>query len=343
MVDKELAKSPAFQPDGTKFPTVQERVQWRGGRLWSDQREEDSEADEVPEGAKVDEEQVVEEQEEGEQSINDHLIAITDKSNATNLDKGNEVPIDQEIANDTQEANSNDGPSHGESAGRGVETVDPGGTEEVNISKKMIETTPNKAQMATIPLKSSQLKLLNRGGEHAVIPKFQNTGKVSVLMPCLPFRLLWVVFAQPLEEGKEACTSMKNDSWNLRHHWQLCNSKGEAVDYLKETSVLQWYISWDLSFYVEVSTRHQEIMHDRGCTNNIIGHVYTQNWLDVQHSLVKWSTKRNQTWVKYGNRRLQNKRHQKDNKNHQCNPPRTDSKFNLAMKGWTFYLASGVG
>lgn len=107
MVDKELAKSPAL-PDGTKFPTLQERVQWRGGRLWSDQREEDSEADEVPEGAKVDEEPVVEEQEEEEQSVNDHPTAITDKSNATNLDKGNEVPIDQEIANYTQVANSND-------------------------------------------------------------------------------------------------------------------------------------------------------------------------------------------------------------------------------------------
>ncbi|OIS99395.1 hypothetical protein A4A49_21940 [Nicotiana attenuata] len=150
MVDKELAKSLAFQPDGTKFPTVQERVQWRGGRLWSDQREEDSEADEVPEGVKVDEEPVVEEQKGEEQSINDHPISITDKSNATNLDNENEVAIDQEIANDTQEANSNDGPSHGESAGRGVEAVDPGGTEEVNIPKQMIEATPNKAQMATV-------------------------------------------------------------------------------------------------------------------------------------------------------------------------------------------------
>lgn len=45
----------------------------------------------------------------------------------------------------------------------------------------MIEASPNKAQMTTVPLKSSQLKLLKRGGEHAVIPKFENVGNMTTM------------------------------------------------------------------------------------------------------------------------------------------------------------------
>ncbi|OIT22123.1 hypothetical protein A4A49_30908 [Nicotiana attenuata] len=161
MVDKELTKAPATQPDGTNFPTVQERVQWKGGKLWADQREEDPEANEVPEGVQADDEPVMTDQEDDEQSLNDQPSAIENQSNAIVLYKGNEMPYIQDATNETQ-VTSHDGPSHGESAGRGGEAVDPGGTMEGTMSKQVTEeadNSPDQVQMIIIPLKSSQLKL----------------------------------------------------------------------------------------------------------------------------------------------------------------------------------------
>lgn len=55
-MDKELANTPAKQTYGIYFPKVNERVLWSGGILWSNQRVEDSDADEVPKGVPDDEE-----------------------------------------------------------------------------------------------------------------------------------------------------------------------------------------------------------------------------------------------------------------------------------------------
>lgn len=60
LVDKELAQNPANQTDENNFPNLKERVQWSGGRLWSEQREVDSDEEEVPDGAPIDEEHVLE-------------------------------------------------------------------------------------------------------------------------------------------------------------------------------------------------------------------------------------------------------------------------------------------
>lgn len=54
LVEKELANNPEIQTNDTIFLKVTDRVQWSGGRLWSNQREEDSDADEVPLGAQID-------------------------------------------------------------------------------------------------------------------------------------------------------------------------------------------------------------------------------------------------------------------------------------------------
>ncbi|XP_070022141.1 uncharacterized protein [Nicotiana sylvestris] len=80
MVEMEMANILEIQTNENFLPQMKERVQWSGGKLWSEQREDDSEENEVPVGAKHDEELVLEEKEEEEKSVNgEETVTVTNK------------------------------------------------------------------------------------------------------------------------------------------------------------------------------------------------------------------------------------------------------------------------
>ncbi|OIT07880.1 hypothetical protein A4A49_07314 [Nicotiana attenuata] len=114
--------------DETNFPKVNEMVQWVGGRLWSDQREEDSDAEEVPVGAPVDEEPMYAEQEEEEQSVNGDRIVTINNNTDGNTNKADAEGKDKETNNDNLEATGTDGNYADNAEGIGTNAGDPGGT-----------------------------------------------------------------------------------------------------------------------------------------------------------------------------------------------------------------------
>ncbi|OIT33484.1 hypothetical protein A4A49_59410, partial [Nicotiana attenuata] len=112
----------------TNFYKVNERVQWVGGRLWSDQREEDSVAEEVPDGAPANEEPMYVEQEEEEQSVNGDPIVTINNNTDGNTNKADAEGKDKETNNDNLEAAGTYGSYTDNAEGIGIDAGDPGGT-----------------------------------------------------------------------------------------------------------------------------------------------------------------------------------------------------------------------
>lgn len=84
-MDNELAKTPQIESAGGKtkndFLEVNEIAQWSGGRLWSNQIEEDSDEGEVSEGVPADEEPIEDDQKGEEQSVNGNPIVTAKYTN----------------------------------------------------------------------------------------------------------------------------------------------------------------------------------------------------------------------------------------------------------------------
>ncbi|OIT38083.1 hypothetical protein A4A49_60368, partial [Nicotiana attenuata] len=130
LVDKELASNPEIQTNDTVFPKVNEKVQWSGGKLWSNLREEDSDADEVPLGAQADEEPMHEEKEDEKQSVNGNAIITFDNKADDNSTKANTESKEQAVIKNIQDKAGSHGECVQNAEGIGIDAVDPGGTGE---------------------------------------------------------------------------------------------------------------------------------------------------------------------------------------------------------------------
>ncbi|XP_070022738.1 uncharacterized protein [Nicotiana sylvestris] len=135
LVNKELNKTPNSQAEGSKSSTFKERVQGYGGRLWDAQREYDSEENEVPLGAKADEEPNEKDKKEDEQSVNEQSVNRELHANDNNttgnfLIMGGSEIVDHnnnyQIAEVTEIRNYE---------GRGPEVSDPRVTEDDKLQK----------------------------------------------------------------------------------------------------------------------------------------------------------------------------------------------------------------
>ncbi|XP_070032135.1 uncharacterized protein [Nicotiana tomentosiformis] len=201
LVDRELAKTTDNQSSGAKtrsdFPKVNERVQWSGGRLWSDQIEEDSDEGEVPDGVPADDEPIDDDQEGEEQSVNGDPIVTGKNTSEENPNNVNMESNEQEAGKDRQVATRSDGIGTENSEGRGTDAVDPEGTREIAVqnvivddNQKEIANTGNEQLLNaqppvqpknTVPLESTQLKLQKKGEEQAMVPKLQKPNTVDAL------------------------------------------------------------------------------------------------------------------------------------------------------------------
>ncbi|OIT29161.1 hypothetical protein A4A49_65754, partial [Nicotiana attenuata] len=125
LVERDLSNKPEIQTKENLNQKLNEKIQWSGGKLWSEQREIDSDEDEVPIGAQHDEEPMYEDKEEEEQSINDKSINTTTSKDDI---------IQPKEKNGATEIKDTKGmkeqlPTSGKAGeGRGSDTVDPGGT-----------------------------------------------------------------------------------------------------------------------------------------------------------------------------------------------------------------------
>ncbi|OIT04318.1 hypothetical protein A4A49_65124, partial [Nicotiana attenuata] len=125
LVDMELGNNPEIQTKEKFLSKVNERVQWSGGKLWSDQREIDPEENDVPAGAQHDEEPVHEDKEEEEKNVNGEAsVAISNKEDAAATKEKNDA-VEKLATKEPQEENSSQvNPAEGVGTG----AVDPGGT-----------------------------------------------------------------------------------------------------------------------------------------------------------------------------------------------------------------------
>ncbi|XP_070015513.1 uncharacterized protein [Nicotiana sylvestris] len=180
-------KNPNSQAEGSKSSIFKERVQECGGRLWEAQREYDSEENEVPLGAQVDEEPNENDKEEDEQSVNGEIYANDNNTTGNYLIKEGSENV--EHINNFQTAEVTEISNY---EGRGPEVNDPGGTEDDQLQKSQEDpqghnTTEKEKQPKQkteivniiVTLEKNQMQLLKRGEEKALVPKKNAFGATS--------------------------------------------------------------------------------------------------------------------------------------------------------------------
>ncbi|OIT31563.1 hypothetical protein A4A49_10229 [Nicotiana attenuata] len=190
-----------------KFPKINEKVQWSGGRLWANQIEEDLEKGEIPKGAQGEIDSTNEEVEDKDQSVNEKGLKSNTSANKINEEyKANNEEgevNEQENTNPIQTSTVNPRASTINPKGDKRDAIDLGGTgddadqlkeannEIVEGTNAQIHNTQQSKDAVDVPTKTintmpfaniqlKQKKMIGEQASRSLVPKLMQLAIAAI-------------------------------------------------------------------------------------------------------------------------------------------------------------------